>query len=81
MSDMERVRAQRRNEHRKGDVRKACEKCGVTPPVFQSALKKEKIEDLTEKELRVIYAYLEIQNERRKENEYLREFIRDMENP
>jgi len=79
MDELEVIRIRKQKEHQKGDVRKACEKSGVTPVVLQSALKKEKIEDLSEKELRVVIAYLEILNERKKAKDQLKEMINGLQ--
>jgi hypothetical protein len=75
MNELETIRIRKREEHQKGDVRKACEKSGVTPAVLQSALKKDRIENLTDKEILVIQAYLEILNERKKAKDQLKNII------
>ena len=75
MEELNIIRNRRKEEHRKGDVRRACEKCSLTPPAFQSALKKEQLDDLTETELRVVRAYIEILDERKKEKEHLKDMI------
>lgn len=75
MKKMELIRQRRKTEHRRGDIRKACELSNVTPVVFQSAMKKNSIEDLTSKELIVLRNYLEILDERKREIENLRESL------
>jgi len=71
MDELEFVRNRRASEHHYGDVRKACNKAGVTPPVFQSAIKKKRIDDLTNKEILVIRTFLEVLDERKAEKEAL----------
>ena len=75
MDDLETIRNRKAKEHQRGDVRKACEMCGLTPVFLQSALKKSRIEDLTEKELRIVWAYLEVLNDRRREKKQLMDFV------
>ena len=75
MNELKNIRIRRKKEHQRGDVRKACEKTGVTPVVFQSALRKVQLEDLNDRELRVVQAYLEILNERKKQKDQLKSFI------
>jgi len=72
MDELEFVRKRRVEEHHYGDVRKACDKAGVTPPVFQSAIRKKLIDDLTNKELLVIRAFLEVLDERKEEKDLLK---------
>ena len=72
MDELEFVRNRRATEHHYGDVRKACEKAGVTPPVFQSALKKKRIDDLTDKEMLVIHAFIAVLDERKADMEKLK---------
>ena len=72
MDELEFIRKRRAEEHHYGDVRKACNKAGVTPPVFQSAIKKKLIDDLTNKEMLVIRSFLEVLDERREEKELLK---------
>jgi hypothetical protein len=72
MDELEFVRKRRATEHHYGDVRKACNKAGVTPPVFQSAIKKKRIEDLTNKEILVIRSFIEVLDERKEEMEILK---------
>jgi len=76
MDELEFIRHRRATEHHYGDVRKACEKAGVTPPVFQSAIKKKHIDDLTDKEMLVIRAYIEVLDERKVEKEILKKSVR-----
>jgi len=75
MDELEFVRNRRAIEHHYGDVRKACEKAGVTPPVFQSAIKKKNIDDLTDKEMLVIRSFIEVLDERRTEKEMLKKSV------
>ena len=72
MDELEFIRKRRVEEHHYGDVRKACNKAGVTPPVFQSAIKKKLIDDLTNKEMLVIRSFLEVLDERKEEKELLK---------
>ena len=75
MDELEFIRNRRETEHHHGDVRKACEKAKVTPPVFQSAIKKKSIDDLTDKEISVIRAFIEILDERKAEKDRLKKRI------
>ena len=75
MDELEFVRKRRATEHHYGDVRKACNKAGVTPPVFQSAIKKKRIEDLTNKEILVIRSFIEVLDERKEEMEILKKSV------
>ena len=75
MDELEFIRNRRATEHRYGDVRKACERAEVTPPVFQSAIKKKCIDDLTNKEIMVIRSYIEVLDERKAEKEMLKKSL------
>ena len=75
MDELEFVRNRRAVEHHYGDVKKACNKAGVTPPVFQSAIKKKRIDDLTDKELLVIRSFIEVLDERKEEKELLKKSV------
>jgi len=75
MDELEFVRNRRATEHHYGDVRKACEKAKVTPPVFQSAIRKKSIDDLTDKEILVIRAFMEVLDERKTEKEMLKKSV------
>jgi len=75
MDELESIRNRRATEHHYGDVRKACEKAGVTPPVFQSAIKKKRIDELTDKEIIVIRAFIEVLDERKVEKEMLKKTV------
>jgi len=75
MDELEFVRNRRASEHHYGDVRKACNKVGVTPPVFQSAIKKKRIDDLTDKEIKVVRAFIKILDERKEEKELLKQTV------
>ncbi|MDR0834679.1 MAG: hypothetical protein LBN93_10955 [Candidatus Symbiothrix sp.] len=75
MDELEKIKKRRAEEHRQGDVRKACEKAFVSTTVFQSALRKNKIDALTDKEIKVIMAFQEILDERIAQRETLRHLI------
>ena len=75
MDELEFIRNRRVLEHHYGDVRKACNKAGVTPPVFQSAIKKKQIDDLTDKEMLVIRSFIEVLDERKGEKEILKKSV------
>jgi predicted DNA-binding protein (UPF0251 family) len=75
MDELEFIRQRRAKEHQFGDVRKACEKIGVSPAVFQSALKKTNIDDLTDREMRVIRAFTDILDQRKADKEALRKTL------
>lgn len=75
MDELEFVRNRRETEHHYGDVRKACERAKVTPPVFQSAIRKKRIDDLTDKELLVVRSFIDVLDERRAEKEILKKSI------
>ena len=75
MDELEFIRKRRACEHHYGDVRKACDKAGVTPPVFQSAIKKKRIDDLTNKEILVIRAFIDVLDERKAEKEILKKSV------
>ena len=75
MDELEQIRNRRATEHQFGDVRKACEEVGVSPAVFQSAIKKTLVDDLTDKEILVIRAFTDILDERRKKKEALKKTI------
>jgi hypothetical protein len=72
MNELEFIRNRRNKEHHYGDVRKACERVKVSPSVFQSAIKKTLIDELTDKEIQVIRAFTEILDERKAEKEMLK---------
>jgi len=69
MNELEIIRNRRASEHHYGDVKKACLKAGVTPPVFQSALKKKAIDELTDKEISVIRCFIHVLDERKAEKD------------
>jgi hypothetical protein len=73
MDELELLKIRRKNEHHYGDVRKACERVGVSPSVFQSAVKKTLIEELTDKEIKVLRAFLTVLDERKIEKEALKQ--------
>jgi hypothetical protein len=75
MDELAFIRQRRLTEHQFGDVRKACEKIGVSPSVFQSALKKNLINDLTDKEMSVIRAFTDILDKRKAEKEALKKLF------
>jgi predicted DNA-binding protein (UPF0251 family) len=75
MDELENIRQRRATEHRQGDVRKACERVGVSATIFQSALRKTQINDLTDKELKVLLAFRDVLDERASERDMLRKLI------
>jgi hypothetical protein len=75
MDELELNKKKRRKEHHYGDIKKACERAKVSPAVFQSAMKKTQLADLTDKETAVVSAFLEIQKERTDERETLKQFM------
>lgn len=75
MDELESIRRRRATEHQQGDVRKACERVGVSSTIFQSAMRKTKIDELTDKEIRVILAFRDILDERIAERESLRKLL------
>ena len=75
MDELESIRKRRVTEHQQGDVRKACERAGVSTTIFQMALRKTQIKDLTDKEIKVILAFRDILNERIAERELLRQIL------
>jgi hypothetical protein len=72
MDELEQIRNRRTSEHHYGDVKKACERAGVTPPVFQSAIRKTRIDDLTDREMTVVRAFIDILDERKTKKEILK---------
>jgi len=77
MDELELMKNKRRKDHHYGDIKKACERAKVSPAVFQSAMKKTQLADLTDKETAVVNAFLEIQKERIAEREALKQFMQD----
>jgi hypothetical protein len=75
MDELEFIRNRRASEHHYGDVRKACERAKVTPPVFQSAIRKKSIDDLTDKEILVIRSFIDVLDERKAEKEVLKKSV------
>ena len=75
MDELESIKKRRATEHQQGDVRKACERAGVSSTVFQSALRKTQIADLTDREMKVIKAFGDILDERIAEKELLRKML------
>jgi hypothetical protein len=75
MDELESIKKRRATEHRQGDVRKACERAGVSSTIFQSALRKTKINDLSDKEMKVLLAFREILDERIAEKEMLKKIL------
>jgi len=75
MDELELMKNKRRRDHHYGDIKKACERAKVSPAVFQSAMKKTQLADLTDKETAVVNAFLEIQRERAAEREALKQFM------
>jgi hypothetical protein len=72
MDELEQIRNRRAKEHHYGDVKKACEIARVTPPVFQSAIRKTRIDDLTDREMAVVRAFIDILDERKAKKEILK---------
>jgi hypothetical protein len=70
MDELEFIKKRRAKEHHYGDVRKACERAKVSPAVFQSAIKKTLIDNLTDREMAVIRAYIEVLDARRADKEF-----------
>jgi hypothetical protein len=75
MDELELIRHRRETEHQSGDVRRACEKTDVSPTIFQSAMRKKLINDLTDKEIDVIRAFVEILDKRKANKELLKKEI------
>jgi hypothetical protein len=75
MDELESIKKRRATEHQQGDVRRACEKAGVSSTIFQSALRKTKVDDLTDKEMKVILAFRDVLDERVMEKEMLRKLL------
>jgi predicted DNA-binding protein (UPF0251 family) len=75
MDELESIRKRRATEHQQGDVRRACERVGVSSTVFQTALRKKRVNDLTDKEIKVILAFRDILNERIENREALRKIL------
>jgi hypothetical protein len=73
MDELEFIKKKRSEDHHYGDIKKACERAKVSPAVFQSAMRKTRLADLTDKEAAVVNAFLEIQKERIAEREALKE--------
>jgi hypothetical protein len=75
MDELKFIKERRLYEHQFGDVRKACEKAGVSPTVFQSALRKTKVNELTDKEMLVLRAFSDILDKRKADREALKNSI------
>jgi predicted GIY-YIG superfamily endonuclease len=75
MDELESIKKRRLTEHQQGDVRKACENAGVSSTIFQSAMRKKKINDLTDKEIKAIMAFKNILDERLEKKEKLRKML------
>jgi len=75
MDELEPLKKKRVNDHRYGDIKKACERAKVSPAVFQSAMRKTQLADLTDKETAVVNAFLEIHRERIIEREALKQLM------
>ena len=75
MDELESIKRRRATEHQQGDVRKACERAGVSSTIFQSALRKTRIDELTDKEMKVLLAFREILDERIAERELLKTLL------
>jgi len=72
MDELDLVKKRRVAEQQSGDVRRACERAGVSAPIFQSAIKKTLIDELSDKEMAVLRAFLAILDERKAEKEALK---------
>jgi hypothetical protein len=72
MDELRFIKNRRLYEHQFGDVRKACEKADVSPSVFQSALRKTKVDELTDKEMLVIRSFTDILDKRKAEKDALK---------
>ena len=75
MDELGSIKKRRATEHQQGDVRKACERVGVSTTIFQSAMKKTKISDLTDKEIKVILAFRDVLDARVTEREALKKIL------
>ena len=75
MDELDSIKKRRATEHQQGDVRKACERAGVSATIFQSALRKTRIDDLTDKEMKVILAFREVLDARIVERELLKKIL------
>ena len=75
MDELQSIKKRRATEHKQGDVKKACERAGVSATVFQSALRKTKIDDLTDKEIKVIKSFCEVLDGRVAEKEILKKIL------
>jgi hypothetical protein len=73
MDELDFIKKKRSEDYHYGDIKKACERAKVSPAVFQSAMKKTRLVDLTDKEMAVVNAFIEIQKERIAEREALKE--------
>jgi hypothetical protein len=75
LDELESIRRRRATEHRHGNVRKACERAGVSSTTFQTAIRKTRFAYLTDKEFRVIKAYIAVLDEQNAEIEALRKSL------
>ena len=75
MDELQSIKKRRATEHKQGDVKKACERAGVSTTIFQSALRKTKIDDLTDNEIKALMAFREILDERAAEKEILKKIL------
>ncbi|MDR0680762.1 MAG: hypothetical protein LBG15_02755 [Dysgonamonadaceae bacterium] len=75
MDELESIKKRRLTECQQGDVRKACENAKVSSVIFQSAMRKKKVNDLTDKEIKVIMAFKCILDERLEKKEELRRIL------
>jgi hypothetical protein len=75
MDELESIKKRRLVECQQGDVRKACEIAEVSSTIFQSAMRKKKINDLTDNEIKVIKAFKYILDERLDKKEELRRIL------
>jgi hypothetical protein len=75
MDELDSIKKRRLTEYQQGDVRRACEMASVSSTIFQSAMRKEKINDLTDNEIKAIMAFKYILDERLEKKEELRKIL------
>jgi hypothetical protein len=75
IDELANIKKRRATEHRQGDVRKACERVGVSSTIYQTAMRKMRVSDLTDKEMKVLIAFQEVLDERKAEQDKLRNLI------
>lgn len=72
---MERLKERKKQEHRRGDIRKVCEKSKLSPSLFYSAFRKIYIEELNDNEKIILQVYIELLDERKREEKKLKKII------